>query len=367
MRNMTELTGGLLALALVFMAATAGAADLPKQWTKDYEAALAKAEETGKPVLAVFSTSWCGPCQHMVRNVYPQEKTIAALEEWVPVYVDGDEHRDLVGQHGVSAYPTFVMLASTGDEIGRMVGGAGDADGFLARVDQAVKDGRAIVAAREQLQSDPDNPALHRQLGVALLETNEKAGMEHLKKALAIDPDATGGIPDGVLEAVRAEIRFDRDLAAINARLEANGDDPALYKARGDLYAQDRYLMGDGMGKIEQGLADYRKAAELDPENKTGAATEVRFFDLLMESPDDPAEFIRELDAFVAANAGHQRVALARFVSALVTLQAGNPDAGVEKMKAFLASHPDHEMAEQVAMMLSGMGVTVEPAAAAHE
>ena len=68
----------------------------------------------------------------MIREIYPAEEVIDALEEWVPVYIDGDEHEELVDEYDVPGFPTFVFLDSAGEEIGRNVGGSRTVGNFLA-------------------------------------------------------------------------------------------------------------------------------------------------------------------------------------------------------------------------------------------
>lgn len=105
---------------------------LPEEWSTDFEAAKTTAKATGKDMVVVFSTSWCGPCQYMVKNIYPTEQVRAVLKEkWVPCYVDGDKFRELVEQYGVQGFPTFVFLDSTGKEVGRAVGGTRTPEDFL--------------------------------------------------------------------------------------------------------------------------------------------------------------------------------------------------------------------------------------------
>lgn len=107
---------------------------LPDYWMTDFSAARAKAAETKKPLLAVFSTTWCGPCQALVKNVYPVARVEKALEEFVCVYVDGDEHRDLTKKYKVRGFPTFIFEDHEGNETRREAGAPPAADDFIAFV-----------------------------------------------------------------------------------------------------------------------------------------------------------------------------------------------------------------------------------------
>lgn len=102
---------------------------LPENWSKDFAEARKQSEETGKPLVAMFSTSWCGPCKMMIARVFPTAQAKEALESFVPVYVDSEKHRDLAGKYEIRAFPTFVCLEPGGKEAARHVG-AGNVEKF---------------------------------------------------------------------------------------------------------------------------------------------------------------------------------------------------------------------------------------------
>lgn len=56
----------------------------------DYNTALAVAAKEGKPLLVVFSATWCGPCQVNKKKVYPSEAVKAYHDKFVWVYLDTD-------------------------------------------------------------------------------------------------------------------------------------------------------------------------------------------------------------------------------------------------------------------------------------
>ena len=108
-----------------------GGHSLPDNWMTDFEKAREKSAETGKPVLAMFSASWCGPCKMMIANVYPTDEAKQALDAFVPVYIDSEQQVELATKNEVRAYPTFICFDTDGESIGQHVGG-GSVDDFVS-------------------------------------------------------------------------------------------------------------------------------------------------------------------------------------------------------------------------------------------
>jgi len=97
-------------------------AEKPLAFGHDHAAALARARKESRRVLVDFETTWCGPCATMNQLVYTARPVVDAARDVVAVKIDGDEHRDLAKQYGVTAYPTILLLDSEGKELRRAVG-----------------------------------------------------------------------------------------------------------------------------------------------------------------------------------------------------------------------------------------------------
>jgi thiol-disulfide isomerase/thioredoxin len=108
-------------IALCFFSATAFGANLPSFFSKD--AAEAQNDILLKnPIMLVFSTSWCGPCKRMVRDVWnntSQFKPAYEAYEFTPYYIDADlpENASLVRQFGVSSIPTVYYITQDGKKV----------------------------------------------------------------------------------------------------------------------------------------------------------------------------------------------------------------------------------------------------------
>ena len=108
-------------------------------WLETYGAAVAEAKRTGKPILADFSTSWCGSCRDLERYTFRDPAIIERLDGFVKLHVDGDRYPEMVNSYSVSGYPTLVSLTPDGRELNRSVGFvpaaqlASHLDGVMAR------------------------------------------------------------------------------------------------------------------------------------------------------------------------------------------------------------------------------------------
>lgn len=103
---------GLLALSRTGM--LSGGNDIVP-WQADVAAAIAQAESADQPRLLYFTASWCPPCQQMRQTTFSQQSVASLLAPYVPVKVDIDQHPELATKYGISAVPTFVMLAGSSE------------------------------------------------------------------------------------------------------------------------------------------------------------------------------------------------------------------------------------------------------------
>ncbi|MBP3694912.1 MAG: thioredoxin family protein [Thermoguttaceae bacterium] len=92
-------------------------------WFTNWEAARNVCIQTQRPLLIHFSTSYCGPCKKMEREVFSQEaiQTLAG-KHFVMVKVDGQKQPHICSEFHVTAFPTDLILDAAGNELARFRG-----------------------------------------------------------------------------------------------------------------------------------------------------------------------------------------------------------------------------------------------------
>ena len=91
-------------------------AETPISWASELPADL------DGPALVYFTATWCGPCQTMKENVWPDEAVVDAAKPYLPVMIDIDQNPQLAARFGVDSIPHVVLLDAEGKESERLVG-----------------------------------------------------------------------------------------------------------------------------------------------------------------------------------------------------------------------------------------------------
>ena len=93
--------------------------------TGTFEQSLKKAQKANKMIFMDCYTSWCAPCKWMSENVFPTKEAGEYFNKnFICVRFDMEkgEGPDLKTRYGVKAFPTFLIIGTDGNEVGRLVG-----------------------------------------------------------------------------------------------------------------------------------------------------------------------------------------------------------------------------------------------------
>ena len=130
-------------LAGMFLSRTSHAkGDFPEgspKFETDYKAALATAAKEGKPVIVVFSATWCGPCQANKKKVYPSDAVKPYHDKFVWAYLDTDieANGEVAKKFGVSGIPHIQFLTKAGKSIDKAIGGT-TPDAFAGKLKEVL-------------------------------------------------------------------------------------------------------------------------------------------------------------------------------------------------------------------------------------
>lgn len=131
-------------LAAAFVASGAAySADFPKgspKFKTTLGAATNEAKKANKPVIAIFSAVWCGPCQTMKREVYPSNAVKPYHDKFVWAYLDADSssNQAAMKKFGVSGIPHIEFLNPAGKSVGKQVGSTSPEE-FAETLDSMLK------------------------------------------------------------------------------------------------------------------------------------------------------------------------------------------------------------------------------------
>ncbi|MDF1753292.1 MAG: thioredoxin family protein [Verrucomicrobiales bacterium] len=112
-----------------------------QEFSHDFEEASELAKKSQKPLIVVFSATWCPPCQKMKKSVYPSTEVKPYHDSFVWAYLDADEskNRPLMSKYGVNGIPHISFLSPGGNLVGHFAG-AVSPEQFTKILDQVQND-----------------------------------------------------------------------------------------------------------------------------------------------------------------------------------------------------------------------------------
>lgn len=131
-------------LSVLFICATVFAQGIEFQ-KESYADVLKMAKKQKKLVFVDIYTSWCGPCKHMAKNIFPEKKVGDYFNtHFLNLQLDAEKSEDgkmVAKKFAVSAYPTFLFIDGNGELVYRFLGGK--------TVEMLVEEGQKALAAYE--------------------------------------------------------------------------------------------------------------------------------------------------------------------------------------------------------------------------
>ncbi len=91
-------------------------------WANSYEAGLALARQSGKPLLFSFHTPGCGWCQKLDAETFTDPTVVDLTRQFVCVRLDSDVDIAAVARYQVMEYPTTLFADARGKELARLTG-----------------------------------------------------------------------------------------------------------------------------------------------------------------------------------------------------------------------------------------------------
>ena len=89
---------------------------------QDHQAGLEQAQQQNKPVLIAFHASWCGYCEKMKKETYPNPDVIEIAQNFIPIYIDIDKQGKIANLYQISPIPAYVILNPSGELIDKFEG-----------------------------------------------------------------------------------------------------------------------------------------------------------------------------------------------------------------------------------------------------
>jgi len=154
-----------------------------------FEEVVKIAKKAKKPILAVFSAKWCGPCQAVKKTVFNKDEFKGISDKVVLLYIEQTTKKGVVynKKYNIVAYPTFKIFSKDGVmlDTGRP---ERTVKGFLKWIDD-VKGGNNFYVMSEKLKQNPNDREI-------LLKITKKMGMgdlnkviEYLNKVIVLNPN----------------------------------------------------------------------------------------------------------------------------------------------------------------------------------
>lgn len=166
------------------------------------EEALAKAKAQSKLVFVDVGAYWCPPCHRLDEEVFVRPEIGALLDKgFIALHIDAEkgEGPEIVERYHVQAYPTMLVLESSGLEKDRMVDFL-EPEAFATALTAIEKGGNVLSELVDAVESNPDDLNKRYALGHAyILAAKAKEADEQFEAVMLGDPHNELGLAARVL------------------------------------------------------------------------------------------------------------------------------------------------------------------------
>jgi thiol-disulfide isomerase/thioredoxin len=172
------------------------------RWMRGLSPAVSQATAGRKMIIVDLVADWCGWCRTMEAQTWSDPVVVAESARFVFLQLDIEKDPDgiaMARRFGVHNLPTTLLLTSGGEEFDRMIGFLPARD-FLARLNAAIANPRAIGNLRITADREPGNIEARYQLAEKLLkQPNYGEAEKQFSQIVRKDPRNRSGRTDSSL------------------------------------------------------------------------------------------------------------------------------------------------------------------------
>jgi thioredoxin-related protein len=142
---------------------------------------LAKAKAEKKYIIMDCMTTWCGPCKHMDKNIFPLKESgdfynanYLAVKVQFDSTANDDERvkswkkdmKAIEKEYAINAYPTYLIFDPNGQIVHRSVGATMEAKDFVARGKDGMNPEKQYYTELRKYQGGKNDPAFLNKLAL---------------------------------------------------------------------------------------------------------------------------------------------------------------------------------------------------------
>jgi thioredoxin-related protein len=168
--------------------------------------AIAKKEK--KPILTVFSATWCKPCQKLKKEVFSSPGFKKVADETLLLYIEQTDPKGMeyCKKNKIRAFPT-VKLFSSGGALLETTSPKRTSEEFLVWI-KDIKSGNNAYDIGKQLEKNPNDRELIMKLANKLAPFKTKEKMGYLEKLIELNPDPKDPLTQEAYEKMIAYAPF---------------------------------------------------------------------------------------------------------------------------------------------------------------